>query len=70
MGDWVGDLVETLLGEEAVVPDCSLWMFRSRMEGRQNSITKAAVVGVLDIDDRMLLGEEGCELPELETGER
>ena len=70
MGDWVGDLVETLLGEEAVVPEWALWMFRSRMEGRQYSISKAVVVGVLDIDDRMLLGEEDWELPELEARER
>ena len=40
------------------------------MEGRPHRISKAAVVGVLDIDDRMLLGQEDWELPELEARQR
>ena len=45
-------------------------MFSACMECPQHSITKTSIVNVCDIDDCLLLGEEGVELPELEARER
>ena len=64
------DLIETLLGEEAVVPEWALRIFGEWMEGRQDRISKAAVVRIIDVDDRMFLLAEERELPELEARER
>ena len=70
MGEWVLDLIEPLFGEEAVVPEWALAIFGALMKCRQDSIPDAAIVLVLDIDDRMLLGEEDWELPQCEARER
>ena len=70
VGHRISDLIETLFCEEAVVPKWALAVCGARMEGRQDRISKASVVLVLDVDDCMLLLEEGRELPEFETRER
>ena len=59
VGDSAWDLVETLLCEEALVPEWALGIFGAQMEGRQQRIYKASAILVLDIDDCMLLLEEG-----------
>ena len=58
VGDWELDLVETLFGEEALAPECALRIYCSRVDGRQHPISKAAVVGVLDFDDCLVLRDE------------
>ena len=58
VGHLVWDLVETLFCEEAVVQEWSLRIFGAWMEGRQDGISKAAGLDILDIVDRMLLCEE------------
>ena len=45
------DLIECLFGDEAFVSVWVLAMYGARMEGRQQPISKAAVVRVFDYDD-------------------
>ena len=52
--DRVLDLVEALFGEYGLVPERMLRIFSATVQGRQESITKAPVVGVVDIDDCLL----------------
>ena len=70
VGDWVWDLIQTLFGEQRVVPERTLRIFGARVKGRQDRISKAAVVSILDVDDCLFLGQEVWQLSELETGER
>ena len=70
VGGRVFDLVDTIFGEEALVPESALGMFCTRMEGRQPRISKATVFSVVDVDDCMLLDEECGEIPELKARER
>ena len=39
------------------------------MKGRQDRISKASIISILDVDDRMLLADDGGDLKELETWE-
>ena len=68
--DRVLDLLEPFFGEQGLVPLRSLRVFIVRMKRRQQCISKASIISVVDIDDRMLLCEEGWELSILETSQR
>ena len=68
--DLVLGLDENLFGEEKLVREWALVICGASLKGRQHSISKSAVVSVLDFDDCLLLGEEGGERAELETRER
>ena len=70
VGDSVGDLIQTLFGEEAIVPEWALMICGARVIGRQHSVSKTSILSVLDIDDCPLLGDEGGQLPELKTRQR
>ena len=52
------DLVETLVGEEALVPELALGICGGMVQSREHPLSKAAVVAVLDIDDCQLLRED------------
>ena len=66
---WVLDLVETLFGEEGLLPGRALRVSGSRVKGRQHLISDASIVPVLAVDDCLLLSEEGGQLAEHETSE-
>ena len=61
--DWVYDLVEHHFGVEALVAEWLLGIFGSRVKGIQHSISKATVIRVVEINDRMLLVENVWQLP-------
>ena len=67
MGAWVLDGIQTFSLEDWIVEVCTFSVHWSWVEALQHRISKAAVVSVLNVDDCLLLGEKGGELPELET---
>ena len=60
MGDWLLDGIQTLSQLEWILEVGTFWVQFSWVHGRKHRISKAAVVGVLDLDDCLLLGDEVC----------
>lgn len=58
VGDWEGDLIETLFAEEALLLECPLGIFLAMVKGKQHRIAKAAVISSVEFDDRVLHPEE------------
>ena len=59
MGDGLVELIVTFFCEEPVLPKWTLTIFGAWVKGRQDRISKAAFVSILDVDDGMFLVEEG-----------
>lgn len=70
MWDMVLDLDENMFAEHVLVAAVTLMVSCSRGKCTHHRITKASIVPVLQVDDCLLLGEEGGQLAEVEISER
>ena len=67
MQELVLHLIETIFAEQMLGPQRPLGIFIEIMEGREELLSKAAIICIVEFDERMIHWEKGKELSLHET---